>query len=143
MVKSPKLYLNDPGMLCFLIGFDEKPLPATPLVGALWEAFVYAEFRKRLANSSNNATLWFYCDAQASEIELLTTFASGWIDLFECKCTESPDSRWIDRQNETAAVLARSRTQRLGDRTRLCTIPTPVERNGVGGLLAVEYFRTA
>jgi predicted AAA+ superfamily ATPase len=140
MVKSPKLYLNDPGMLCFLLGFDEKSLPSTPLAGAIWETFVYAEFRKKIANSNNAMTLWFYRDAQASEIDFLTV-SSGKIDLFECKWTESPDSRWIDNLNETAEVLGRSRTQRLGDRALLCKIPTPIERDKVRCLHAAEYFR--
>jgi predicted AAA+ superfamily ATPase len=140
MAKSPKLYLNDPGMLCFLLGFDEKSLPSTPLVGAIWETFVYAEFRKKIANSSNAMTLWFYRDAQACEIDFLTV-ASGKIDLFECKWTESPDSRWIDNLNETAGVLGRSRTQQIGERMLLCKIPTPVERQGVNCLHAADYFR--
>jgi predicted AAA+ superfamily ATPase len=140
MVKSPKLYLNDPGMLCFLLGFDEKSLPSTPLVGAIWETFVYAEFRKKIANSNNAMTLWFYRDAQASEIDFLTV-SSGKIDLFECKWTESPDSRWIDNLNQTADVLGRSRTQRLGERALLCKIPTPIERDRVRCLHAAEYFR--
>ncbi len=124
------------------MGVDAQSLPSTPLIGAIWETFIYAEFRKQIANSSHSKTLWFYRDAQGSEIDFLTV-AAGKIDLFECKWTESPDARWIDNLNETARVLGSSLTQQLGERVLLCKIPAPVQRDDVSCMHAADYFKDA
>ncbi len=140
LVKSPKLYLNDPGMLCFLLGFDETSLISTPLIGAIWETFIYAEFRKAHANSCSAATLWYYRDAQGREIDFLRC-QGGSIDLFECKWTESPDNRWVDQINDVASNLSHSRTHSVGHKMLLCTVPHTITRDGVSCVHAAEYFR--
>lgn len=141
LVKSPKLYLNDPGMLCFLLAFDETSLASTPLIGAVWETFIFAEFRKALANSGSAATLWYYRDAQGREVDFLRCL-HGSIDLFECKWTESPDNRWVEQLNDVARNLSRSETHSVGAKTLLCTVPTPVTRDGVSCIHAADYFGT-
>jgi predicted AAA+ superfamily ATPase len=141
LVKSPKLYLNDPGMLCFLLAFDETSLASTPLIGAVWETFIFAEFRKALANSGSAATLWYYRDAQGREVDFLRCL-HGSIDLFECKWTESPDNRWVEQLVDVARNLSRSETHSVGAKTLLCTVPTPVTRDGVSCIHAADYFGT-
>jgi predicted AAA+ superfamily ATPase len=141
LVKSPKLYLNDPGMLCFLLAFDETSLASTPLIGAVWETFIFAEFRKALANSGSAATLWYYRDAQGREVDFLRCL-HGSIDLFECKWTESPDNRWVEQLDDVARNLSRSETHSVGAKTLLCTVPTPVTRDGVSCIHAADYFGT-
>ncbi|MFN4895895.1 MAG: ATP-binding protein [Pseudomonadota bacterium] len=140
LVKSPKLYLNDPGMLCFLLGFDETSLISTPLIGAIWETFIYAEFRKAHANLGSAATLWYYRDAQGREVDFLRC-QGGSIDLFECKWTESPDNRWVDQVNDVAGNLSHSRTHSVGHKMLLCTVPHTITRDGVSCVHAAEYFR--
>ena len=139
IVKSPKLFFNDPGMLCFLLSLDERALLSTPLIGAIWETFVFAEFRKWVATQSTSSNLWFYRDAQAREIDFLMT-KSGKIHLFECKWTESPDDRWIDNLLEVKAILDKSKTQREGSAHLLCRIPSQVIRKGVTVTHAAEFF---
>jgi uncharacterized protein len=46
LVKSPKLYFLDPGLLCFLLGVHAGNIDTSPFVGAIWESFVFAELRK-------------------------------------------------------------------------------------------------
>lgn len=140
LVKSPKLYLNDPGMLCFLLGFDETSLPSTPLIGAIWETFIYAEFRKALSNFGSAATLWYYRDAQGREVDFLRCHG-GSIGLFECKWTESPDNRWLRPLNDVANNLSRSSIHVIGNKMLLCTVPHTVTREGVVCTHAAEYFR--
>lgn len=130
IVKSPKLFINDPGMLCFLLSLNEKALISTPLIGAIWETFVYAEFRKIMAAQKDPATLWYYRDAQSREIDFLL-MTGGQIHLFETKWTESPDNRWISNLLEIQAILGKSKTQRPGQAYLLCRIPTKVIRQGV------------
>lgn len=139
LVKSPKLYLNDPGMLCYLLAFDHRSLASTPLIGMVWETFVFAEFRKALANLGSAATLWYYRDAQGREVDFLLC-SHGVTDLFECKWTESPDDRWIDQINDVAKDLTRSKDRSVRNKTLLCTVPARITRQGVECVHASDYF---
>src|SRR5208337_2492517 len=48
IVKSPKLYLADTGLLCALLNIrSEDALRQSPAVGAIWETFVFAQLRHR------------------------------------------------------------------------------------------------
>jgi predicted AAA+ superfamily ATPase len=139
IVKSPKLFINDPGLLCFLLSLSETALISTPLIGAIWETFVYAEFRKKLATQKEPATLWYYRDAQSREIDFLM-MTGGRIQLFETKWTESPDDRWVSNLHEVQAILSKSKIQMPGQAHLLCRIPTKVVRHGVTCIHAAEYF---
>jgi uncharacterized protein len=89
MIKSPKLYFADTGLLCFLLGLDEASLLKSPYLGAVWESLVYAQLRKARRNPRD--TFWFYRDAQQQEVDFL--IASGnERHLVEVKWTEHPDA---------------------------------------------------
>ncbi len=95
LVKSPKLYLHDTGLLCFLLGLDEESLAQSPLIGAIWETFVYSELRKQSqVDAHQNQSIWFYRDAQGRELDFLRTHRAK-IDLLECKWAEDPGDRWF------------------------------------------------
>ena len=48
IIKSPKLYLADTGLLCALLNIrSEQALRASPSAGAVWETFVFAQLRHR------------------------------------------------------------------------------------------------
>ena len=48
IVKSPKLYLADTGLLCALLNIRSvEALRQAPAVGAIWETFVFAQLRAR------------------------------------------------------------------------------------------------
>jgi predicted AAA+ superfamily ATPase len=130
IVKSPKIYMNDPGMLCFLMALDQQALMSTPIIGAIWETFVFAEFRKYLATITDVASLWYYRDSQGREIDFLL-LRQGKIQLFECKWTETPDERWISNLNEVSKILSSSPTYSVGTSNLLCRIPHRVKRNDV------------
>lgn len=62
VVKSPKLYFRDTGLLCFSLGLDIASLSRSALLGAVWEAFIFAELRKASAARAPEHQLWFYRD---------------------------------------------------------------------------------
>jgi predicted AAA+ superfamily ATPase len=140
IVKSPKLYLNDPGLLCFLLGLEQQNLPTSPLMGAIWETFVYSEFRKSLTAYSQPGSLWYYRDDQGREVDFVRQH-HGQLDLFEVKWSEDPDQKWFDRMNEVASILQRSKTQKLGESRLLCRTKHQFIRNNVRCEHAVEYFQ--
>lgn len=97
IVKSPKLYFCDTGLLCFLLGVDEAVLMQSPLLGPIWQAFVFAELRKAIVTHAPDHQLWFYRDQQGREVDFLWQGAGGFVCI-ECKWTELPtpdDAKWL------------------------------------------------
>jgi uncharacterized protein len=90
IVKSPKLYLNDTGLLCALLNIrDAASLRSAPSAGALWETFVLAQLRHRERVAGRERSLFFWRD-RTREVDFLAE-AAGRIELFEAKWTELPD----------------------------------------------------
>jgi len=69
LVKSPKLFIRDSGVLHALLGIgDYNALSGHPVVGASWEGFVIENL---LAAAPANARASFYRTAAGAEIDLL------------------------------------------------------------------------
>lgn len=92
MVKSPKLYLTDSGLLCALLNIrNVESLRSSPTAGAVWETFVFAQLRHRERAAGRTASL-FYWRNRTHEVDFVVETA-GRLELFEAKWTELPDSR--------------------------------------------------
>ena len=90
IVKSPKLYLTDTGLLCSLLNIrSEADLRQSPAVGAVWETFVFAQLRARERNAGRTGSLFFWRD-RTREVDFVAD-AGGRPELFEAKWTELPD----------------------------------------------------
>jgi predicted AAA+ superfamily ATPase len=90
MVKSPKLYLADTGLLCALLNIrSEEALRQSPAAGAIWETFVFAQLRARERHAGRVGSLFFWRD-RSREVDFLVD-AGGNLELFEAKWTELPD----------------------------------------------------
>jgi hypothetical protein len=92
LIKSPKIYLNDPGLHCFLIGIDQPHLSSTPTIGCMWEGLVLAELRKWREAKAPDAHLWFYRDTTQLEVDILIEHQNV-LTCIECKWVELPDAR--------------------------------------------------
>ena len=72
LVKTPKLYFHDTGLLCWLLGIRKPDHLATyPLRGAVFENWVVADVYKQLVNQAAPLGLWFYRDKRGNEVDLL------------------------------------------------------------------------
>jgi hypothetical protein len=90
IVKSPKLYIADTGLLCALLNIrSEEALRQSPAVGAVWETFVFAQLRDRERRAGRTGSLFFWRD-RAREVDFVVD-AGGRLELFEAKWTELPD----------------------------------------------------
>jgi predicted AAA+ superfamily ATPase len=90
IVKSPKLYLSDSGLLCALLNIrSEEALRQSPAAGAVWETFVFAQLRERERRAGRFGSLFFWRD-RTREIDFLIE-AAGRLELFEAKWTELPN----------------------------------------------------
>ena len=86
LVKSPKVYLRDSGMLHFLLGLeDRKELHVHPRYGASWEGFALEQ--TLLAHGGHEA--YFYSTQRGAELDLML-LRRGRRWGFEFKCTDAP-----------------------------------------------------
>jgi hypothetical protein len=91
IVKSPKLYLADTGLLCALLNIrTEKALRQSPSAGAVWETFVFAQLRGRERRAGRVGSLYFWRD-RTREVDFVAD-VGGRVELFECKWTEIPNA---------------------------------------------------
>jgi hypothetical protein len=89
IVKSPKLYLADTGLLCALLNItSEAALDRSPNVGAVWETFVFAQLRHRERRAGRAGSLFFWRD-RSREVDFVVD-AGGRLELYEAKWTELP-----------------------------------------------------
>ncbi|MBZ5667581.1 MAG: ATP-binding protein [Acidobacteriia bacterium] len=89
IVKSPKLYLADTGLLCALLNIrSEEALRQAPAAGAVWETFVFAQLRDRERRAGRMGSLFFWRD-RTREVDFVVDVA-GRLELFEVKWNEVP-----------------------------------------------------
>jgi len=89
IVKSPKLYLADTGLLCALLNIrSEDALRASPAAGAVWETFVFAQLRARERRAGRAGSLFFWRD-RTREVDFVFD-VGGRLELLEAKWTELP-----------------------------------------------------
>lgn len=85
-VKSPKIYVRDPGLLHTLLGIsDRRALELHPKVGASWEGYAVEEIIK----SHRPDEAYFWATHNGAELDLLL-FKKGKRIGVECKRTGAP-----------------------------------------------------
>lgn len=90
LVKSPKLYFYDTGLLCQLLGFgDTGQIVSHPLRGAIFENYVIAEVAKAYLHHRRTPPLFFWRDRTGHEIDLLIEEA-GSLHPVEIKSSQTP-----------------------------------------------------
>lgn len=72
VIKMPKIYFYDSGLLCSLLGLtSEKQLENHYLKGNIFESFVVSEFIKHKYNQGLGLNIYFWRDKIGNEIDLL------------------------------------------------------------------------
>jgi predicted AAA+ superfamily ATPase len=88
LVRSPKVYLRDSGVLHTLLAIDGKDtLLAHPVVGASWEGFVIENL---LASAPSGVSGHFYRTSAGAEIDLLLAWPDGRLWAIEIKRSLAP-----------------------------------------------------
>lgn len=125
MTKSPKLYVSDTGLLCFLLGIRSPvELGRSPYRGAVWETFVQTELRKRYALAAHGDAIYFFRD-RAREVDFLL-HRGGRFELLEAKWTEQPTAR---DASAFAPVAEQLGAERIVARTIVCRTPDAFSSN--------------
>lgn len=86
IVKSPKLYFYDTGLLCYLLGIRTASDIDLNLKGSLFENLVIAEMVKQNEHKQLLHDFWFWRDSAGKEIDVLIKNGSKY-NAFEIKST--------------------------------------------------------
>lgn len=91
MVKSPKIYFSDNGLICSLLNIDSLSSYEHSIYhGNLWENFVVTELLKTGFMVDRN--LFFFRDQHGLEMDFIAE-KSGITYLIEAKSSENPDRK--------------------------------------------------
>lgn len=71
LVKTPKLYFYDPGLVSYLLGISEEAMHLSPYRGALFESFIIAELYKYKFNYGSATNLYYLRDKTGNEIDCM------------------------------------------------------------------------
>ena len=88
LVKSPKVYVRDSGLVHALLAVaDKETLLSHPVVGASWEGFIVEQL---LGVAPEGVQGYFYRTSGGAEIDLLLNFPDGRLWAVEIKRSLSP-----------------------------------------------------
>jgi hypothetical protein len=109
LVKAPKVFLPDSGLLNYLTGSTAESLSAKPgLAGGLVETFVLAELLKHLAFSGARLSLWHYRTQTNIEVDFILENRLGQITGIEVKAgatVDAKDFKGLRHLQETEAAI--------------------------------------
>ena len=72
VIKTPKYYFIDTGLLCFLLGIENpQQVARDPLIGQLFENLVIIDVLKNIYNKGKLDNLYFFRDSNGLEADLL------------------------------------------------------------------------
>lgn len=109
IVKTPKIYFVDTGLLCHLLSIRSVDhLKTHPLLGSIYENFMISECFKRFYNLGETPPLYFWRDQIGNEVDLLIHSGTGGFPI-EFKLSQSYHSdfkkgieRWIALEKNPA-----------------------------------------
>ncbi|MCA1755724.1 MAG: ATP-binding protein [Spirochaeta sp.] len=88
ILKKPKVYFADSGLVCWLLGIEAESLDQSPFVGPIWEGAVFAELRRQASALGLNRTFYYYRDNEGTEVDFLVL--GGGARFIEVKWTQYP-----------------------------------------------------
>ena len=111
LIKTPKLYFLDTGLICYLTGWSnaETALKGA-MAGALFETFILSEIIKSYWNHGQEAPVWNYRTKEKEEVDLVIE-QNGKLFPVEIKLSariSSDDLRGLRSLERTKAQLGRA-----------------------------------
>ncbi len=131
LVKSPKVYWRDTGLLHALLGLgEESALTDQPWVGASWEGFVIEQILAALAQQDRAASAYYFRTSDQHEIDLVLE-ANSELCAIEIKLSTAPGPDDMRRLNTAAdligagrrVLVSQTRQVVTNDRDVSCNLP--------------------
>jgi predicted AAA+ superfamily ATPase len=108
IVKSPKLYFTDTGLLSFITRYpDFSTMQSGPMAGAFFENMIVAELLKMKFNYNLDYELYFYRDSNHNEVDIVLDYGLS-AKLLEVKLTSTPQAQHLDVLNKIVNVIKNS-----------------------------------
>jgi uncharacterized protein len=112
IVKSPKIYFYDTGLLCNLLGIkSETALQKHAAYGAIFENFIITEIKKNKYNNGEKDGLYFFRDSLGNEVDLINENNSN-VTAIEIKAANTINTAmlkglhyWQKNNPKTNAIL--------------------------------------
>ncbi len=94
LLKSPKLYPTDSGLMAYLLGLEREGLdaPGAP-IGQLFETFVVSEFRKQIGWSEIRPSLNHFRSVRQEEVDVFFEDRTGRVVAVEVKASSALGAR--------------------------------------------------
>ena len=72
VIKSPKLYFYDVGLLCNILGLNnEQSIKSSKMYGAIFENLIISEIKKNRFNKSQYGDMYYLRDSTGNEVDLV------------------------------------------------------------------------
>lgn len=95
LVKTPKLYFFDTGLVCYLTRWSSaETLESGAMNGAILENYVVSELVKTYLNSGKEPYFYYYRDKDAKEIDIVLEH-DGVLNPLEIKKTSNPGNELV------------------------------------------------
>ena len=93
LIKSPKVYFTDTGLLCNLVGLkDTEHALAGPMAGAIFETAVILEIEKSLLTQGLTPNLYFWRTSYGAEVDIIVDNGTNLIPI-EIKLSATPNPK--------------------------------------------------
>jgi hypothetical protein len=94
LIQTPKVYLNDTGLLSHLLGMTTERIKTEGNVaGSMLENFVLAELRKQAAWSKTQPSIYFWRTASGQEVDVVLEDRAGRVVGIEIKAASTLGAR--------------------------------------------------
>ena len=85
IIKSPKLYFLDTGLLCYLINIQSAEiLGSNPLLGAIFETCAFGQLLRHLHNQGKPEEVYYFRDKDGREVDFIIP-EGNLLNIYECK----------------------------------------------------------
>ena len=90
LVKTPKIYFTDTGLVCRLLGIENpNQLKTHPLYGSIFETHIVIEYLKYYLNRGISPNVYFWRDKNGLEADLYKNIPGLKTEIFEIKSTQT------------------------------------------------------
>jgi uncharacterized protein len=94
LMKTPKLYFYDPGLVCHLLQLDKNDLIDHSKKGNIFEALIISEMRKYFYNHGIEPNIYFWQDHNKHEIDCVIAYKRNLIAI-EMKSSRTPNKSFF------------------------------------------------
>ena len=130
LIKSPKVYFVDSGLVCHLLGIDnEVALRRSAFLGPIFEGLVASEIVKAQINRGKRREIYFFRDQQGLEVDFVVPTGPGRLALIEAKATQTLHPSMAASLLRLQEVSGRYQT----DAFVVCPGTSPPGFRGMGG----------